>query len=276
MLTKSAPRIILYGRHSTSLQTVTSSEHQTASCMKLVDYLNGTVVATFHDPAESGYKRNRPGLKQLLRMIEDGSADMIVCEALDRIARDGEDIAWLGKKLSYHGIGLHTVTEGHVDQIKFGVAALLGAIFLKNLVDKTLHGMAAAVAAGPIAGGRSYGYASQKLYDQDGERIRGYLEIAPEKAEVVRRIYRDFANGLSSIQIAKALNEEGIAGPRGGAWNASTIRGDPKRHADILNNPLYVGRVVWGRRQWRQSGQREPRTALQDARPVGMAGDRSA
>ena len=97
MLTKSAPRIILYGRHSTSLQTATSSEDQTASCMKLVDYLKGTVVATFHDPAESGYKRNRPGLKQLLRMIEDGSADMIVCETLDRIARDGEDIAWLGK-----------------------------------------------------------------------------------------------------------------------------------------------------------------------------------
>ena len=95
-----------------------------------------------------------------------------------------------------------------MDQIKFGVAALLGAIFLKNLVDKTLRGMAATVAAGRIAGGRSYG-ASQKLYDQDGERIRGYPEIAPEKAEVVRRIYRDFASGLSSIQIAKVLNEEG-------------------------------------------------------------------
>ena len=151
MLMKSAPRIILYGRHSTSFQTATSSEDQTASCMKLVDYLNGTVVATFHDPAESGYKRNRAGLKQLLRLIEDGEADLVVCEALDRIARDGEDVAWLGKKLSYHGIDLHTVTEGHVDQVKFGVAALLGAIFLKNLVDKTLRGMAAAVGAGPLA-----------------------------------------------------------------------------------------------------------------------------
>ncbi|EZP65172.1 Recombinase [Sphingomonas paucimobilis] len=170
--------------------------------------------------------------------------------------------------INNHGIGLHTVTEGHVDQIKFGVAALLGAIFLKNLVDKTLRGMAAAVAAGRIAGGRSYGYASQKLYDQDGERIRGYLEIAPEKAEVVRRICRDFANGLSSIQIAKALNEEGIAGPRGGAWNASTIRGDPKRHTGILNNPLYVGRLVWGRRQWRRnpdSENRERRYKMRDA-----------
>ena len=268
MLMKSAPRIILYGRHSTGLQNVTSSQDQTASCMKLVDYLNGTVVATFHDPEESGYKRNRAGLKQLLRLIEDGEADLVVCEALDRIARDGEDVAWLGKKLSYHGIDLHTVTEGHVDQVKFGVAALLGAIFLKNLVDKTLRGMAAAVAAGRIAGGRSYGYGSKKLYDKDGERIRGYLEIAHPKAEIVRRIYRDFASGLSSIQIAKALNDEGFPGPRGGEWNASTIRGDPKRHTGILNNPIYVGRLVWGRRQWRRnpdSENRERRYKMRDA-----------
>ena len=259
MLMKSVPRIILYGRHSTGLQKVTSSEDQTASCMKLVDYLGGTVVGTFHDPAESGYKRNRPGLKQVLHMIEAGEADMVVREALDRLARDGEDVAWLGKKLSYHAIDLHTVTEGHVDQVKFGVAALLGAIFLKNLVDKTLRGMAAAVAGGRIAGGRSYGYASQKLYDQDGERIRGYLEIAPTKAEVVRRIFRDFASGLSSIQIARALNEEGVPGPRGGEWNASTIRGDPRRHTGILNNPLYVGRLIWGRRQWRRNPDSENR-----------------
>lgn len=94
MLKKAAaPRIILYGRHSTGLQTITSSEDQTASCMKLVDYLGGTVVGTFHDPADSGYKRNRPGLKQVLRMIEAGDADMVVYEALDRLARDGEDVA---------------------------------------------------------------------------------------------------------------------------------------------------------------------------------------
>lgn len=267
MLMKSAPRIVLYGRHSTSLQTITSSQDQTASCMKLVDYLNGTVVATFHDPEMSGYKRNRPGLKQLLRLIEDGEADMVVCESLDRLARDGEDVAWLGKKLAYHGAELYTVSENHVDQVKFGVAALLGAIFLKNLVDKTLRGMAAAVAAGRIAGGRSYGYDSRKIYDQEGERIRGYLDIVPVKAEVVERIFRDFASGLSSIEIATALNLEGIPGPRGGEWNASTIRGDPKKHTGILNNPLYVGRLIWGRRKWRRnpdSENRERRYKMRD------------
>lgn len=52
-----------------------------------------------------------------------------------------------------------------------------------------------------------------------------FLEIDEEQAGVVRRIFREFANGLSSIAIATRLNEERIPGPLGGEWNASTIRG---------------------------------------------------
>ncbi|MGF7156597.1 DNA invertase Pin-like site-specific DNA recombinase [Novosphingobium gossypii] len=48
----------------------------------------------------------------MLGMIEAGDADMLVCEALDRLARGSEDIACPGKKLSYHSIDLHTVTGG--------------------------------------------------------------------------------------------------------------------------------------------------------------------
>ena len=268
MLIRPAPRIALYGRHSTVHQTATSSADQVASCGPLVTYLGGTVVDTRLDPELSGYRRDRPGLKQLLRAIESGEVDIIVCEALDRLARDAEDVAWLGKKLAYHRVQLHTVSEGYVDEIKFAVAGLLGAIFLKHLVDKTLRGMAAAVLAGRFAGGRAYGYKRVVRLDAKGEPVRGLLAIDEGQAQVVQRIFACFAAGLSSIEIAKRLNEEGVPGPRGGQWNASTIRGDPKKLVGILNNPLYAGRLVWGRRQWRRnpdSEQRERRYRLRDA-----------
>ncbi len=267
MLMKASPRIVLYGRHSTVLQTATSSADQAASCMKLVDYLGGTVVATYLDPEQSGYRRDRPGLKKLLRDVETGAVDLVVCEALDRLARDAEDVAFLGKKLMYHRVALHTVSEGHVDEIKFAVAGLLGAIFLKHLVDKTVRGMEAAVLAGRFAGGRAYGYKRVIRFDAKGELIRGLLEIDDDQAVIVERIYTEFAAGQSSIQIATGLNVDGIPGPRGGQWNASTIRGDPKKATGILNNPLYVGRLVWGRRQWRRnpdSEKRERRYRLRD------------
>lgn len=158
MLMKASPTIAIYGRHSTSMQTATSSADQAMSCMKLVDYLGGRVLATYLDPEQSGYRRDRAGLKQLLGDVETGRVDIVVCEALDRLARDAEDVAWLGKKLAYHRVPLHTVSEGHVDEIKFAVAGLLGAIFLKHLIDKTVRGMEAAVLAGRFAGGRAYGF----------------------------------------------------------------------------------------------------------------------
>ncbi|WP_416365496.1 recombinase family protein [Sphingomonas aerolata] len=235
MLTTTHRRIALYGRHSTAMQSASSSADQVASCAPLVGYLGGTVTATWLDPELSGYRRDRPGLRQLLRAVETGQIDIIVCEALDRLARDAEDVAWLGKKLAYHRVQLHTVSEGHVDEIKFAVAGLLSSIFLKHLVDKTLRGMEAAVLAGRFAGGRAYGYKRMVRLDAKGEVQRGFLEIEERQAAVVRRIFAWFAAGLSSIQIATRLNEEGfparVAGsgtPRRSAvtrpsWSASSI-----------------------------------------------------
>ncbi len=260
-------RIALYGRHSTTLQTATSSDDQVAACAPLVNSLGGRVVATWLDPEISGYRRDRPGLKGLLAAVEAGEVDLIVCESLDRLARDAEDVAWLGKKLPYHRVHLHTISEGRVDEIKFAVAGLMGAIFLKHLVDKTLRGMEAAVLAGRFAGGRAYGYKRVIQLDAKGELVRGLLAIDEAKADMVRQIYRWFAGGLSSIQIATRLNADGVPGPRGGPWNASTIRGDPKKLVGILNNPLYTGRLVWKRRHWRRdpdSEKRERRYQLRD------------
>jgi hypothetical protein len=52
---------------------------------------------------------------------------------------------------------------------------------------------------------------------------------------------------VSPKQVAKNLNREGIAGPFGGAWSPSTIYGNGKRGTGILNNELYIGRLVWNR-----------------------------
>ena len=127
--------------------------------------------------------------------------------------------------------------------------------------------MEAAVLAGRFAGGRAYGYKRVIKLDARGELIRGLLEIDEDQALIVHRIFAEFAGGRSAIQIATGLNTDGVPGPRGGQWNASTIRGDPKKATGILNNPLYGGSLVWGRRQWRRnpdSEKRERRYRLRD------------
>src|SRR5829696_8159941 len=55
------------------------------------------------------------------------------------------------------------------------------------------------------------------------------------------------AAGASPRAIAASLNAEGVPGPTGEAWGSSTIHGNPKRGTGILNNELYLGRLVWNR-----------------------------
>ena len=47
-------------------------------------------------------------------------------------------------------------------------------------------------------------------------------------------------------EIAKMLNREGISGPSA-TWGPSTINGNRERGTGILNNELYVGKLVWNR-----------------------------
>ena len=55
---------------------------------------------------------------------------------------------------------------------------------------------------------------------------------------------------MSPKTIAKALNAEGMPGPIGTAWSPSTIHGHAGRGTGILNNELYVGRLVWNRQRY--------------------------
>jgi len=79
----------------------------------------------------------------------------------------------------------------------------------------------------------------------------------------VRRIFQLYADGMSPRNIAARLNLEGVPSPgatwkrtkrrKDGKWLASAIHGDVKRGTGILNNPRYIGRIIWGRSEWRRS-----------------------
>lgn len=63
----------------------------------------------------------------------------------------------------------------------------------------------------------------------------GGIAIDPETAPIVERIYREFIEGASPLQIAKGLTAEGIPTPRGAKkWQTSTVR-------SILSNEKYKG-----------------------------------
>lgn len=88
---------------------------------------------------------------------------------------------------------------------------------LKELADKTRRGLRGRIENGKAGGGLSYGYRVGRRFE-NGALTTGEREINEEEAAVVRRIFRDYTAdytaGASPKHIAKALNREGIPGPR--------------------------------------------------------------
>jgi site-specific DNA recombinase len=105
----------------------------------------------------------------------------------------------------------------------------------------------------------------------DGTPIRGERTVNAAQATVIRRIFTEFATGVSPKAIAHKLNAEATAGPHGGAWSPSTIHGNWRRGTGILNNELYVGRLVWNRQRFVKdphTGKRQARMNPESARVI--------
>ncbi len=92
-----------------------------------------------------------------------------------------------------------------------------------------------------------YGYDVIWEATPEGKPAPGARRINETEAEVVRQIFRAFASGRSPRRIAFELNRTGIPGPSNAGWGASTINGNAARGTGILNNGLYIGRLVWNR-----------------------------
>ncbi|MDO9487581.1 MAG: recombinase family protein, partial [Sphingomonadaceae bacterium] len=257
--------VAAYARYSTIKQNPLSIDDQFRIAERLaIAHTESSITYRFCDPEISAALWIRPGLQQLLEAVRRGEIDVVVAESVDRLSRDSEDMARIGKLLRYRNVRIFT-KEGEIDEVKIAVLAMLGSMYLKNISEKTWRGLEGTVLAGKVAGGRAYGYRNEWLTDEHDQPImtkKGQasgLCIDEEAAKIIRRIFRMFANGESSIAIAKVLNSERIPSPRGQQWNASTIRGDPKKLVGILNNPLYRGELVWNRRQWRRNPEDEHR-----------------
>ncbi len=239
-------KVALYARYSSDNQRDASIADQLRVCRAYAERQGWTICEEYTDHAVSGATLLRAGFQALMRDALNRRFDVVLAESLDRFSRDQEDTAGLFKRLTFAGVNIVTLAEGDITHLHIGFKGTMNALFLKDLAEKTHRGLRGRVEDGKSAGGLCYGYRVVKALNA-GTVTTGEREIDPEQAAVVERIFRDFVAGVSPKQVAKNLNREGIAGPFGGAWSPSTIYGNGKRGTGILNNELYIGRLVWNR-----------------------------
>jgi site-specific DNA recombinase len=233
----------IYARYSSDNQSEASIEDQIRVCRRYAELQGFAIVAEYADAAVSGASTLRPGYQGLLEAARKGAFNIVLAEALDRLSRDLADVATLYKHLAYLGIGLWTVAEGEITELHVGLKGTMNALYLKDLAQKTHRGLEGRVRSGMSGGGLCYGY--DLVAGQTGAR-----RIDQAEARVVRRIFEEYAAGRSPRKIAMQLNKEGMPGPFGRPWRDTAIRGHITRGTGILNNELYVGRLVWNRQKF--------------------------
>ncbi len=240
-------RVAIYSRFSSQMQSDASIEDQLRICQERATREGWTVTAVFSDMAISGASMQRPGVQNLMDQASQGNFDIVMTEALDRLSRDQADVATLFKRLSFHGVRIITLSEGEINELHVGLKGTMNQLFLKDLAAKTRRGLRGRIEAGRSGGGNCYGYDVVRRLGEDGHPVTGERTINEDEAALIQRIFREFSDGVSPRAIAQHLNAENIPGPSGKAWRDTAIRGHRIRGTGILNNELYIGRLVWNR-----------------------------
>jgi hypothetical protein len=156
------------------------------------------------------------------------------------------------------GVSLETLNQGLIDWDDFGGRVIYGIAqegkhqYVRDLSINVLRGLQTkAVQCNGYPGGPApFGYRRVTMIERrdgehDGDRRRdsrvSRLEIVPEEAEIVRRIFAEYLKpSASANSIATMLEAEGVATPRRSSfWRRTVV-------ADMLTTVAYTGVVQWG------------------------------
>ena len=233
-------RAVIYARYSTDLQTAASIDDQVRLCRERIERDGHELVQVYSDRAVSGATLMRPGIQSLMQDAGRGAFDLVYAEALDRISRDQEDAAGFFKRMRFADLRIVTLAEGEISELHVGLKGTMNALFLKDLAQKTRRGLQGRVLQGLSGGGICYGY--DLVPGETGVR-----RINESEAKVIRAIFRDFAAGQAPVRSPKSSIRRGSLARPAGLGGTRPFAGTLRRGTGILNNELYVGRLVWNR-----------------------------
>ena len=189
-------------------------------------------AGVYADENLSGTKEARPEFQRMLQDCRDGKIDRILCKSTSRFARNTVTLLETARELKGLGISVYFEKE-NIDtmsgdgELMLTILASFAQEESRSVSENCKWRVRKKFEQGIPTGMRMYGY----------DVRNGSFSIRPEEAEVVRRIFRMYLDGMGSERIMRVLNAEGIPAPESGPWNAGTIM-------MMLRNEKYVGDLL--------------------------------
>ena len=250
-------RAVIYSRFSTDKQNESSIADQVRICSEYADANEMTVVAEMADEGISGAALgNRPGAKEMMEAAFGRQFEVVLVTDLSRLSRSNGDLSKMIDRLVVRGVRVIGVQDGYDSsrrghKLQAGLSGIMGEAFRDMIRERTHSALESRARAKRPTGGKCYGYKSVAI-DADTPDSGRTIEVDPQQAEVVTRIFSRYIEGASYRRIAAELNGDGVPSPgstwkrvnrRTRGWMGSGIRA-------IVLNVRYTGLIRWNTSEW--------------------------
>jgi site-specific DNA recombinase len=254
-------RCAIYARFSSEKQNALSIDQQIRKCREYAGREGLRVLDEyiFTDSAISGATDDRAGLQRLLAAAQTKPRlfDVILVDDTSRLSRKLIDGLRIFEELKFAGVGAIFVSDGldtrsEDSSMRFAMHGMFDENTLRDISKKTFRGVEQLAINGLHTGGRVFGYRNVPIESATKTDVYGRpaiqgvrLQVDPNQAPTIRRIFERYAGGHSMKRIAVDLNRDGILSPqpregRPQSWAQSSVR-------HILLNERYRGVVLWGK-----------------------------
>ena len=190
-------------------------------------------AGVYADKALTGTKATRPEFQRLLADCRVGKIDMVITKSISRFARNTLTLLETVRELRALGIDVF-FQEQNIHSIS-GDGELMLSILASYAQEESLS--VSENCKWQIRNRFQKGELVSLRFMYGYRITRGHIAIDPVQADIVRRVFREYLDGIGITEIAAQLREEQIPGLRGGIWS-------PKRVLDMLKNEKYAGNAL--------------------------------
>ena len=235
-------RVAAYCRVSTEKdEQLASLENQKKFFEEYASLHNYEIVEVYADEGISGTKlKNRKAFVRMMQDARNGRFTRVFVKDISRFARNAVDFLQSIRELKAMGIKCDFVNAGmstEDGEFVLGLLALVAQEESANISKRVKFSKHKNAEKGRVPN-IVYGYDKTC-----GELFT--LKINEFEANVIRRIYSMYiTEGYGGNKIAQILNAEGLTTKRNCRWTQNTV-------CYILQNPIYIGKVINGREEVR-------------------------
>ena len=224
---------VIYARYSCDAQTEQSIEGQLRVCEDYAKNNDILILDTYIDRAMTGTNDMRPDFQRMIRDSAKKQWTYVLVYKLDRFSRNKYEATVHKNTLKNNGVKVVSAMENIPDSpegiILESLLEGMNQYYSAELAQKVRRGMRETRLKGNYQGGHlPYGYVA----------FEKKVIIDEEKAEVVRFIFEQFANGVIVKDIIATLTANGIL-HKGKPFPMNTIYG-------ILKKEKYSGSYMLG------------------------------